>query len=220
MLLAGDVSENPGPVFVKIVMGSFNQGHQKFGSIAGLQCCAIASYSIAFSVLKSVKYWSSDTLDSIIEQGSMFYKTLGKEEYLGVEDLPDVINIFGEMISIKYERNIYDILDKTKNNRSITEEHIESNTKDNINGCIMWISQTCLSIIVEKQKETHFILTDSHSRDNNGRKCSDGVAVILYFKNVKDLTNYLYNTYVNRSNPVAYQLQFLKCNSTVSTKAR
>ena len=90
-------------------MGSFNQGHQKFGSIAGLQCCAIALYSIAFSVLKRVKYWSSDTLDSINEQGSMFYKTLGKEEYLGVEDLPDVINIFGEMISIKYERNIYGI---------------------------------------------------------------------------------------------------------------
>ena len=33
------------------------------------ECCAVSFYSICFSTLKSCNYWTSETVDSIIENG-------------------------------------------------------------------------------------------------------------------------------------------------------
>ena len=60
----------------------------KFGNMAGKQCCAIALYSLAFSMVKDVSYWQRDTLDSILEHGTALYEKLGKNGFLSVEELP------------------------------------------------------------------------------------------------------------------------------------
>ena len=63
-----NVERNPGPEVSKVICGTFSQGNNpKFGNMAGKQCCAIALYSLAFSIVKDVSYWQRDTLDSILE---------------------------------------------------------------------------------------------------------------------------------------------------------
>ena len=87
LLLSNDISENPGPEFYKVICGSFNQGIEKFGDAAGQQCAAILLYSVAFKVVKDVRYWARGTLDSLVEHGTELYRIIGKNEFLAVEDL-------------------------------------------------------------------------------------------------------------------------------------
>ena len=72
----GNVERNPGPaarcenLFRKSIQGHFSQGYEKFGEFAGLQCVAIAVYAAAFTCVKQISRWTSDALDSIVEQGN------------------------------------------------------------------------------------------------------------------------------------------------------
>ena len=46
--------------------------------------CAISFYSICFSIIKSCAYWNSDTVESIVENGKIFYQEhcFGKHTFL------------------------------------------------------------------------------------------------------------------------------------------
>ena len=79
-LLGGDIEINPGPVPYKIqksVLGSFNQGHPKFGATAGIQCACNALYTICFSTIKNVSIWKTFDIDYILERGDETVKILG-----------------------------------------------------------------------------------------------------------------------------------------------
>ena len=208
-----DVEFDPGPMFWKLLMGNFNQGHLMFAEAAGLQCCAVALYRIAFNALKSVRFWSAHTLDEIIMQGTNFYETLSTHWYLGVEDLPDTVNVLNDIIKIEYAFNSYGILSVEERDKAILEEHICCNSDNN--GIILWLSEICISVIIDKQEFTNFVLTDPYSRNSEGIIYADGAAVILYFRSVRCLLNYLCSTYCSKSNsPVQYQIQFVKCLGT------
>ena len=47
LLADGDIESNPGPAYslLKIVSGSFHQGHPKFGHTAGVQCVCTALFA-------------------------------------------------------------------------------------------------------------------------------------------------------------------------------
>ena len=57
LAISMNVERSQGPEFTKVICGSFNQGsNPKFGNMVGKQCCAIALYSLAFSMVKDVSY--------------------------------------------------------------------------------------------------------------------------------------------------------------------
>ena len=63
LLLSGDIESNPGPAPIsnkirKVVLGSFHQGHPKFGDTSGIQCSCNALYAVCFSVIKKFQYGS------------------------------------------------------------------------------------------------------------------------------------------------------------------
>ena len=64
---------NPNPI-QKSVLGSFHQGHAKFGDTAGTQCACNALFAICFSVVKRTTLWKSWDLDYILEQGDELFK--------------------------------------------------------------------------------------------------------------------------------------------------
>ena len=76
--LSNDIEMNPGPEMERVVAGSFHQGNEKFGCLAGRQCCAISLYGLAFSSIKDVKHWTKDTLDSVVEHGTSLYDKIGR----------------------------------------------------------------------------------------------------------------------------------------------
>ena len=63
-----------------------------------------------------------------------------------------------------------------------------------------------------------FVLLDSHARDQEGRVSSNGVSVLLFFKGVSSLVNYLCDTYLGDCSDklIGYQIQFVNCFNTMS----
>ena len=221
--LLNDTEMNPGPEMERVVAGSFHQGNQKFGNLVGRQCCAISLYGLALSTIKDVKRWTRDTLDSVMEHGTALYDKIGKYEFLAVEDLPSVVEIFDEPINVKFKFNSHGILSRENRNMDILKGMICRNAEVTgitcDSGFFLWLSENCVSVMVKKQlTHVEFILLDPHARDEEGRVSSNGVSVLLFFKGVSSLVNYLCDTYLGDSNDklIGYQIQFVNCFSTMS----
>ena len=133
--LLNDIHENPGPEFSKSVFGSFHQSSKKFGSAAGRQCCAISLYSLAFSVVKDVNYWTSNTVDGVVEHGTSLYHRIGKYEFLGVEDLPSIVEMFDESINIEFKFNSHGILSRDNDYVNTLKDMICGNMNLDDNSC-------------------------------------------------------------------------------------
>ena len=56
-------------------------------------CCAISFYSICFATIKSCGYWNSDTVESIVENGKIFYQEYCFGEHSFFSDLPNKLDI-------------------------------------------------------------------------------------------------------------------------------
>ena len=97
--------------FQKITQGSFNQSHSKFGESAGKQCTCISLYAILFSqTTKCPGHWNTCDIDFIVIEGDKVYKSLDKNSYLMVTDLPDTIPMFESNVRINFLENEYGVL--------------------------------------------------------------------------------------------------------------
>ena len=81
---------------LKSVLGNFNQGNERFGNTVantGSQCACNALFSIFWSNIRSVSFWTTNDLDKILIEGDRIYKALNRQGYLSVDDLPTDIEI-------------------------------------------------------------------------------------------------------------------------------
>ena len=113
--------------FSKLVQGHFSQGHEKFGEFAGLQCVAIAVYAVAFTCVKQISRWTSDTLDSIVEQGNELFKSINKHRYLGAEDIPVTVNVYDLAISVSLNFNVHGFLSRQDDHQAILQNYVHEN---------------------------------------------------------------------------------------------
>ena len=60
----------------KVVQGSFNQSHPKFGETAGIQCACNSLFSICWSKIRQVNRWNKYDLDHVLNNGDGIYKFL------------------------------------------------------------------------------------------------------------------------------------------------
>ena len=232
LAISMNVERNPGPEFTKVIWGSFSQGNNpKFGNMAGKQCCAIALYSLAFSMVKDVSYWQRDTLDSILEHGTALYEKLGKDGFLTVEDLPHQVEIFNVPVSVEFEFNSHGLLNREHFNLENMKQMICANSKYDeakLNtGFLLMLSEVTVSVIIKKQlfspDTLKLAVLDSHGRDKDGRISSDGMSVLMFFDNVSSFIDYVSETYLDTHNSeylLPYQVQFVHCSSSVTEETR
>lgn len=57
------------------------------------ESCPISFYSICFSTWKSCNYWTSQTVDSTIENERAFYQKYYPGKYIFISDLPNKLEI-------------------------------------------------------------------------------------------------------------------------------
>ena len=70
---------------------------------------------------------SSNKLDSILEYGGRFYKSIGIDRFLSVEDLPDTVPIHDINVKVKFNFNIHGIIELKETLRDALKETILSN---------------------------------------------------------------------------------------------
>ena len=76
LIQSGDIEINPGTI-QRVIRGSFHQGDQSFGQTPGTQCMCNALYSVGYSIIKKVRYWSTWDMDYILTAGNSLYSSLG-----------------------------------------------------------------------------------------------------------------------------------------------
>jgi hypothetical protein len=64
------------------------------------RCFAIALYSVCYSIISPCSYWTSSTLDAIIQYWSQPNTTFYSEDCLTTSNVPGSITIFGKKINV------------------------------------------------------------------------------------------------------------------------
>ena len=72
---------------LKSVMGSYKQGHGRFGGTAGMQRTCISFFSLCWSVILKVSIRQSQALHYILRTADKTYKDLSVSHCLNVDNL-------------------------------------------------------------------------------------------------------------------------------------
>ncbi len=98
-----------------ICRGSFNQGNLSIfpGDTAGKQCIAnVFSTGVYASCVQNPKLWKQSDLDGILLQGDYLYNQVCKKNsYLLPSDIPECIQVFGEVCTILQGDDLYGIVE-------------------------------------------------------------------------------------------------------------
>ena len=191
---------------LKAVLGSFNQGNIRFGSTAGRQCACNALFSVFWSNVRSVYFWTRNDLDKILIEGDRIYKSLNTHSYLSVDELPSTIDVAGYS-------SFVNLLELYTGEASLAPENffltIPFSEHLGRNSCLMFINGYTIAIF--KFSSDVCYLFDSHSRDERGLSVVNGKSVCLKFENVKQLEVYIQVIYLEFQNreSVFFQIQFV-----------
>ena len=201
--------------FSKAISASLNQGDAIFGETAGKQCCAISLFALCYSLITRRTFWKASTLDKILHGGNDFYRSLQKNRFLYVEDLPTSFAIDDATVHLDLLYNSYGILSVNNEDLTVFRSHILSNISGST-GFLLFLHEYCVSVTTSfrnRDKQNIFILFDSHSRNVSGQVDANGTAILLTFENLANLTSYLCHTYVHHDEggKVPYQVQFVSC---------
>ena len=199
--------------FLKAVNGSFNQGDARFGETAGRQCVCNSLVASVWSHLRNISFWNPWDLDTILIEGDKLYKSLGCDGFLSVHDIPNNVNIYGEVASIEL------LSDITRVHSSDDPLHLDLGKQDICigSGILFFIRSACCFILFRKRV---IFLFDPHSRDAQGRVAHNGFSVLLRFGNLHEVEKYIVQIHgaLNSEDFVPYEVNCLRV--TISAEAR
>ena len=143
---------------IKVVCGSFHQGHEKFGETRDIQRMMNSLMSICFSSIKKIfccKFWD---LDAILEHGNVAFQKLELLKLIEINELPPTVTVSGRNIYIYLCCSTYGLLGDS--DYFSTHNTVSSNKIGY--GLIFTTAGYSFSIIWYKCK---FYLFDAHSRN-------------------------------------------------------
>ena len=94
----------------KAVLGSFHQGHEKFGETRGIQCMMNSLISICYSLIKKLSCWKFWDLDAILNFGNESFQKLGLLRSIELSELPTTITLLDRDIGISFLQRYYGLL--------------------------------------------------------------------------------------------------------------
>ena len=106
MKIAGDVELNPDYYeIIKSVQGSFNQGNiSLFGKSSVRHCSCNAMFSICWLLIRKGSCWAHRDLDHMLNEGDNLYKSMNKDSFLSVDNLPRQIYIFPNIVNLEVNK--------------------------------------------------------------------------------------------------------------------
>ena len=197
---------------MKIIAGNFHQANEKFGETAGLQCGINCITAACFTLIKKISSWNEVDLDFILDNGNTCFRNLGHSEYLALDQLPDVIRIEDyEFNMVKFDtlKTVELTLGNYNSKRVFGDKFIDCLKESQ---AVVFVTSDVMFMV--RKESTQYYLFDPHSRSKiNGEPIENGFSVLLKFKNMSELTNYIRYIYLlKRERESCYiQMQFFNC---------
>ena len=184
------------------------------------RCCFTCFYAVCFSMIKEIRYWNENTLDSIIENSNQLHENMVLKEHCTVSDLPNCLAI--DVANIEANFNVvYKGIKKQQES--------------------LFMIQEMKKVITQNQEHnTGFLMFMPHSnchvccifnRGNMGRK-----SYAVFGLDSKNSKGYVYEFFVSVTSAIelllrmltdkntlyatTYEMHFIKCSCYVLEKDR
>ena len=211
-------SENNNAVYVENGDLGCNDQLVEINRCSCKECCAtcISFYAICFSTLKSCSYWTTETVDSIIENGKEFHQKYHCGQHMFISDLPDKLDIgTGHVKVVSGARSqgylSCNMVSSKQTLKSVILEHNEYST-----GFLMWISSYCISCVFQtraRQKLSYVVFAyDDTKPAHVPQVFSDIESVIDLFC---DIVQCKFNCV-----EIKYEIAFFRCLCELSNNER
>lgn len=168
--------------------------------------CAVAIYSLCYSIMKPCSYWDSITLANIVDNGKTLYN-LPTDRYLTLSNLPEIVNICETEVSVYYLNSKTEgtLLSSSVQSKSSLENLIIDNS--DCTGFLMWFASyftSCIYKPTSKSKYVYSLLTYDESQ----------VPPMQYIKSIKgtdSLVRSISNIQRKYQSTEHYEIQFVSC---------
>ena len=217
LLVIGGIEQNPGPTFQfsKIIFASSNQSNFKYGDTAGLQCACNSLISACWSLYKKCTFWTTSDLDCILDHGDTLLKSLGLGRSVFVDELPTMISIKDCVFDVK--RVAIETTEVLAIDFCFFKDHFNTHS-NNSNAVIFFTQGFAFSLLWSKRS---FIVTDSHSHNEQGLYFPNGHAVSIHFSSMRQVHKYFIEKFLlTPGTSVWLQLVFVNvsCNDIKKLK--
>ena len=149
-------------------------------------------------------YWNSCDLDYILIKADELFKSINLLRDLGPEDLPNVLNVEGTIIAIKYVQLV--TIEIVRNRLNFLQAFFLQFC-DKSNGIIFFVSGQTFSLLWDTKS---YFLFDSHSRDEQGKVTPDGTGILIKFSSLSQVQKYTMENYLVERESVFCQIQYIK----------
>ena len=118
--------------------------------------CAVAVYSLCYSVIKSCSYWNLNTLSGVIQYGKRLYEHSSLNKYLPLDDLPKTVDVCGTEVSLDLKSDYSErILSDSVDSKSLFENLVRNNSE--YTGFLMWFSVFCTTCTFQTTKRSKYV---------------------------------------------------------------
>ena len=91
--------------------------------------CAVAIYSLCYSIRKSCSYWNSNTIATIVHNGKRLCDNLCLNGCISSSDLPKIVDVYGAEVSFNvFSDNKEGLLCDSLQSKSILENAVINNS--------------------------------------------------------------------------------------------
>ncbi|KAL6455399.1 hypothetical protein MHYP_G00361430 [Metynnis hypsauchen] len=183
------------------VIGSFHQGHLRFGVNANKQCVTNSVTAIMISRVKNVLTWTTRDLDDVLLNGDHFYSRIrdagvihDMSGYLFVGDLPTEHSLHGYRFRLNYSDDMFVGLfgvSEYGEMQGVYMSHDEALMRvlSQFDACLFTVKVNTCAII---KQGSWFVLIDSHARNAHGEADGDsGTSLVAYHANMESLLNHI-----------------------------
>ena len=165
-----------------------------------MQCTSTAYFSIVYSAFKRMGLWKSLDLDTILAQGDELFKSVRINKPLAVDELPLTFSFEGHISCQKLSHESHLLADIN----NLFENYRHYNSDQRGNGAIFTCGGFSLATI---WCVNSFFLFGSHSHNIDGFNDPNGRAVLLEFRTMMSLNNFIKSFFEN-CNGVSLKTQY------------
>ncbi|KAK0155666.1 hypothetical protein N1851_001939 [Merluccius polli] len=185
-------------------MGSFHQGHSRFGNVRNKQCGAISLTAVLKSKTKSVWTWDTGDLDDVLIKGTGLYKSLSaqgrikdsvaRRGYIAVSELPRRRRMWNCNFAINFAEsyagyvNIDDYDHALRDVAMPFDEALQRALFGN-DACLLTVCASTCAIVTEGGR---FAFVDSHASRRVNQQ-GERASCVAYFSSVQFLVSFVYD---------------------------
>ena len=70
-----------------------HQEDAKYGELREMKCSCMTLMSVDWTLLKPISTCQTSNLDDILLNGDLLFKSINKFQYLGIDDMPNILKI-------------------------------------------------------------------------------------------------------------------------------